>query len=267
MTNYKWNAEDYVTNSKSQQLWAKELIDKLNLKGNETVLDLGCGDGRITCEISTRLSSGKVIGIDSSSDMIKLASQRYPANQYNNLKFLIGDASNLQFNNEFNVVFSNATLHWIKEHIPVLKGIYNSLLPGGFALFQMGGKGNAEDILTVLSDLMRDNNWAKYFLDFNFSYGFYGPDVYKKWVEQTGFNVKRIELIPKDMVHKNSGELAGWIRTTWLPYTQRIPDILRDKFINELVDNYLLKIPYDDKGNIHIKMYRLEVEIQKPESI
>jgi trans-aconitate methyltransferase len=263
---YKWDAKDYEKQSKSQQLWAQELFGKLNLKGDESVLDIGCGDGKVTKEIASILTSGEIVGIDSSSEMIALAKHRFPNNKYKNIQFHVGDASKLAFEEEFNIVFSNATLHWIQDHRPVLKGIFNSLKKGGIALLQMGGKGNAEAILAVLERLLKTKMWCEYFRGFNFSYAFYSPNEYKKWICQIGFNERRIELIPKDMIHQSRGDLEGWIRTTWLPYTQRIPEDNRSIFIEQIIDTYLIESPPDEFGNIHVKMSRLEVEIEKPQS-
>jgi len=109
-----------MNNSGVQQKWARELIVKLDLKGNEAILDIGCGDGKITAEIAERLPDGYITGVDKSRDMIETARESFPKKKYNNLDFKKCDAEKLEFTEEFDIVFSNATLHWIKEHIPVL---------------------------------------------------------------------------------------------------------------------------------------------------
>ncbi|MEJ2544019.1 MAG: hypothetical protein P8Y99_08115, partial [Calditrichaceae bacterium] len=132
-------------------------------------------------------------------------------------------------------------------------------------LLQMGGKGNAADILAILDEMKLEDKWNSYFMDFEFPYGFHGIDEYKSWLSETGFLIKRVELIPKIMTHPNKDALEGWIRTTWLPYTQRIPETERDKFISDLADRYIQKQPTDSDGTIKIKMVRLEVEAEKPQ--
>ena len=128
------------------------------------------------------------------------------------------DAGQLAFQGQFDVVFSNATLHWIKDHRPVIAGIQKSLKPGGRVLLQMGGKGNAESILSILDEMMSENEWGQYFSDFIFSYGFYDPEEYMVWISEAGLNPVRIELIPKVMSYDKRDGLTGWVRTTWLPY-------------------------------------------------
>ena len=118
---YQWNAVDYAKSSSIQQQWARELIGKLKLKGSEKLLDIGSGDGKVSAEIASCLPNGSVVGIDSSEAMVALAQSKYSTDVFPNLRFQRGDASRLMFDNEFDVVFSNATLHWILDHKPVLQ--------------------------------------------------------------------------------------------------------------------------------------------------
>lgn len=263
MSKYKWDAKDYEKHSAFQQLWARELINKLSLTGTESVLDIGCGEGKITAEIASIVNDGRVTGIDNSPAMIKLAQKRYPASSYRNLSFMKMDASHLLFSEAFDVVFSNAALHWIKDHKPVILGIFNSLKTKGKILLQMGGKGNAQGILSVLDDIILLPKWAPYFSGFEFPYRFYGIEEYQMMLRESGFTIVRIELLPKEMIHKKKSELDGWIRTTWLPYTERVPAHKRRTFINHISSGYIAKNPPDTEGKIHIAMVRLEVEAIK----
>lgn len=260
---YRWDAEDYKRHSSTQHTWGKELISKLQLNGDERVLDIGCGDGKITAEIASLLPDGLIMGIDSSPEMIKLAEGNFPPDKFTNLSFKIKDARKLDFKNDFDVVFSNAALHWIIDHQPILKRIHRSLKSPGTILLQMGGKGNAAEILVIFDKLIKGNKWKQYFTDLSFPYGFYGPKDYKKWLEEADFQAIRVELIPKDMVHKGREDLSGWIRTTWLPYTNKIPETMRQEFIEDIMDKYIEKHPLNGEGLIHIKMVRLEVEAIK----
>jgi len=263
MNTYNWNAKDYERNSQAQQIWARELIEKLDLTGTEDVLDLGCGDGKVTAEIAESLSAGSVIGVDNSASMIELAEKHYPSALYQNLSFKVMDACDLSFDGCFDVVFSNAALHWVKNHEPVVEGLYKSLKLGGKILLQMGGKGNASNILSVLEDIQSNSEWQPYFENFEFPYGFLGIDEYKKLLTDSGFNVKRIELIPKDMKHDGKSGLEGWIRTTWLPYTEQVPEGIRDQFIEAISLKYIEREPVDSNGIVHVSMVRLEVEAEK----
>jgi trans-aconitate methyltransferase len=257
---YKWNAEDYKDNSPNQKKWALELLSKARIKGNESVLDIGCGDGEITALIAGKVSRGRVVGIDSSAEMIELARQRFPSKAHPNLSFILKDAREIGFDCEFNLIFSNACLHWVTDHFPVLHKIRQSLKPSGGILFQMGGKGNAEHIIEVMEHVIEQIEWRAFFKDFAFPYGFCSPDEYKEWLTKLGFTSIRAELVTKDMLHENEDKLAAWIRTTWLPYTQRIPEPLCEDFIRQVVKIHMRKYPADKDGCIHLEMKRLEVQ-------
>ena len=263
---YAWNAEDYAKHSSSQYEWAKELIPKLKLSGNETLLDIGCGDGKVTAMLAKCLPKGYTIGIDNSEDMINLARQTFPPDVYPNLSFQRMDARALTFQEKFDRIFSNATLHWIIDQQSVLHSVQRSLKGGGRLLFQMGGKGNAQDILSVLDEMLREEPWKKFFSDFNFPYGFYTPKDYTAWLLEAKLKPERAELLPKDMQLPGKEGLAGWVRTTWLPYTQKLPTKLRDTFIDEVVNTYLERHPLDKADTAHVRMVRLEVEASKPTS-
>ncbi len=261
----QWNPSDYRQNSSVQQAWARELIDKLQLQPTEHLLDIGCGDGKVTAEIAGLLPAGHVVGVDSSAEMIRFARLEFPTARCANLRFEVADARRLAFEAQFDVVFSNAALHWIVGHACVLEGISRALRPGGRILLQMGGRGNAAAILAVLDDMLATEKWHSTFgEDFAFPYGFYGPDDYAPWLADAGLVARRVQLIGKDMVHAGTQGLAGWIRTTWLPYTERVPAERRDAFVAEIIDRYLARRPLDADGNVHLEMVRLEVEAHKP---
>jgi trans-aconitate methyltransferase len=257
---YNWDAEDYARHSSAQQGWARELISTLNLQGDEAVLDIGCGDGKVTAELAQLLPDGEVLGIDNSAAMLALARKAFPWSRYPNLSFQERDARDLVCEQEFDLIFSNAALHWVQDHLPVLTGISRALKLGGRMLLQMAGKGNAASLCAVLDEITQTREWEQYFVDFAFPYGFYGPELYRVWLKEAGLHPVRVELIPKDMSYPDRAGLEGWVRTTWLPYTERVPVERRDAFITDLVDRYLAEHPQDSQGQIHVAMVRLEVE-------
>jgi trans-aconitate 2-methyltransferase len=262
---YQWNASDYAIHSSVQFQWAEELIGKLELHGDESVLDIGCGDGKVTARIAVHLPHGFVVGIDNSIDMIELAKRNFSKKKQPNLSFEPMDASDIQYVSRFDIAFSNAALHWVVDHRPVLDGVYKSLKTKGRILFQMGGKGNAEEVVEAFDLLIGMDPWRQYFSGFPFPYGFFTPREYRRFLIGAGFDPRRLELIPKDMLQKGREGLAGWIRTTWLPYVERVPAHLRETFVNETVESYLRTHPPDFEGLVHIRMIRLEIEAIKQE--
>jgi len=260
---FRWDAADYAKSSPAQKQWAWELIRKINLSGREHVLDIGCGDGTVTAAIAECVPGGSVLGIDRSPDMIRFAREEFPQDAYPNLSFAKGDAQALGFSGEFDLVFSNAALHGVYDHGPVLAGIARALASGGRMIVQMGGKGNAAQIYDALDALLAEPGWSRYFRGFSFRYGFFSPEEYRPWLEAAGLLPVRVELIPKEMVYLTRDGFCGWFRSTWLPYLERVPEARRSEFVEALADRLLALYPSDPDGSIHVKMMRLEVEARK----
>jgi trans-aconitate 2-methyltransferase len=255
---HKWDPSDYQKSSSAQYNWAMTLIADLLLDGDERILDIGCGDGRITAHLADLVPNGSVRGIDISPEMISFAARKYAGQT--NLSFQVGDASALHFIEEFDLVVSFACLHWIKDHLSVLKSVRQSLVPGGSFLMQCGGRGNAARILDLTGEVIKSAPWKEYFSGFSFPYHFYGPQEYEPWLAEAGLRSLRVELVAKDMIHLGQEGLEGIIRNTWLPYTERLPVHLRGKFVKEIAGRYLERYPLDEKGQAHVQMMRLEVE-------
>ncbi len=260
---YEWNAKDYSLSSAEQYKWAQELISKLVLKGNERILDIGCGDGKATADVAKQLPNGSILGIDNSEEMIHFAQKKFLVKRFPNLNFEVMDARYLSFKNEFDIVISNACLHWIIGHLSVLERIKESLKSSGKVLLQMAGRGSGRKIVKIMEENIKNEKWSEYFKDFSTPYGFYGPREYKDWLERVGLKAKQVKLVPKDMIHENIEGLRAWIRTTWLPYTEKIPKDSLQNFIDDVVSRYIDKYPPDRRGFFHIELIRLDVEAEK----
>ena len=291
-----WSAADYASNSVVQQTWARELIAKLKLRGDERILDVGCGDGKVTAEIARAVPRGLAVGVDASPQMIEFATYAF---ELPNLNFRVVDAREIkpdafvplspehhlirrrseamagqapaltplgrgEGNGSvfalFDVIFSNAALHWVDDHQAFLRGAASVLKPGGRLVVSCGGKGNAHDVFLALRPEMRLKRWREFFRKMEASYFFHSPEEYKKWLPRFGFKTRSIKLAPKDATYKGRDGLAAWLRTTWLPYTQRVPDAVREEFVNAVVERYVAKHPVDAKGLVHVRMVRLEID-------
>ena len=257
-----WDASDYVAHSAAQQVWARELIHKLRLRGGEDVLDIGCGDGRATALIAERLPEGSVLGVDSSPSMIAKAREQFPPDGHANLSFREMDATRLALPCVFDVAFSSAALHWMSDHEAVLRGVRAGLRPGGRLLFQMGGRGNVAEAQAVVAEVAARPRWRGRFKGFAPPHHFFGPEEYEAWLPAAGFAVTRLELFPRDMPHAGRAALLGWLRTTWFPYTDCLPAESRDAFIDEVATAYGAAHPPDESGVYHVRLVRLEVEAQ-----
>jgi trans-aconitate methyltransferase len=263
MKEANWNPKDYARNSSAQLVWARELISRMSFVGSEAVLDVGCGDGKISAEFARALPRGYVLGVDSSPEFIAHASVHYPKALFSSLQFEVMDARSLNTNRRFDLVFSNAAMHWVDDHPAFLRGAAKHLCIEGRLVLSCGGAGNASGIIAALEKVTSSSAWQRYFHGFHFPYYFYSPSDYSVWLPEANLTPVRCELVEKDMIHDSPEGLAGWFRTTWLPYTQQLPEELRTRFVNELVSQYLEDNPMDESGRTHVHMIRLEVEAVK----
>jgi trans-aconitate 2-methyltransferase len=260
-----WDAADYVAHSAAQQAWARELIAQLGLRGDERVLDIGCGDGRATALLAERLPHGSVLGVDSSPSMIAKAREQFPDGSRGpgpraNLSFALMDARALDLPPAFDVAFSTAALHWMSDHRAILRGVRAALVPGGRVFFEMGGRGNITEALAVVDEVLARPRWRGFFDGFAPPHHFFGPDDYEAWLPEAGFSVSRLRVFERDMTHAGRPAFLGWLRTTWSTYVQRVPPDLASAFVDEVADAYEAAHPPDADGVYHVRLVRLQVE-------
>jgi trans-aconitate methyltransferase len=258
-----WDAAAYAANSEIQLTWARELIARLNLQGHERVMDVGCGDGKITEEIAAQLPHGSVTGVDISPQMIDFARAHHPGGTTQNLHFQVMDARALQSSQPLDFVFSNAALHWVNDHEQFLRSAAAILKDGGRLVLSCGGKGNAHDVFLAMRPILRRQRWREFFRNLKMPYFFYPLANYQTWLARANFQVQRLEIVPIDTAYEGTTGFASWLRTTWLPYVQRVPAALRDEFIEAVIRSFVEKHPLDAAGNVHVRMVRLEIEAVK----
>jgi trans-aconitate methyltransferase len=255
-----WNPHDYAANSAAQLAWARELIAKLRLRGDERLLDVGSGDGKITAELARALPRGSIVGLDGSPEMLRFAREHFPAGQFPNLEFVRMDARAIRFDRLFDVVFSNATLHWVDDHPAFLRGAAACLKPGGRLVISCGGKGNAQEVFVALRATLRTKRWRAFFRNLAAPYFFHRPEDYEKWLPRSGFKPTLVRLANKDVHYPGRDGLRAWLRTTWLPYTQQVLAAEREEFIADVADRFLVRHPPDGNGELVIRMVRLEID-------
>jgi trans-aconitate methyltransferase/RimJ/RimL family protein N-acetyltransferase len=256
----EWDASDYARNSQGQFGWAMSNIAKLRVQQRDRILDVGCGDGKITAELAGRVPEGSVTGVDRSDAMIALARRSV---QLSNVVFRVLDAQALDFTEEFDAVFSNAAIHWMPDQFAVVQGIARALKPGGRMFLSMGGRGTAEIPRRVLGDLMRESKWAQFLAGTSSPHHFKGPEEYGPWLAQVFLRVHRIELVPKPMRLADVAALKGWLRTTWMTYTERIPESERVEFVQEWATLVAGGCTLANDGALMMPMVNLEIEAEK----
>lgn len=259
---YKWDAEKYEQSSLHQKKLAEEYLSGVTFRGNEKVLDIGCGDGKTAAFISSLLPSGHVTGIDYSPEMIDFASKNYPVSEYPNLSFRFLDAQNLDYSNEFDLIISFSCLHWVPNHDAVFKGIKASLKNGGRTFLQFGVKSEISPLYVASQIVFSSEIWIQYNKGAIYPFRFYELEEYKKIVDKSGLNPTRVEVVDKEMKYDSKDKLIAMFESVILPLTGNIPEKHRKELLDEMFKKLFLKFPLQ-KGKISVKLPRLEVEVEK----
>lgn len=240
----KWAAEDYGQTARFVADLAGGVFAWLDPKAGERILDLGCGDGALTADLVS--AGASVLGVDGSESMVEAAIAR-------GLDARLGDGQALEFNNEFDAVFSNAALHWMRDADAVISGVKQALKPGGRFVAEFGGHGNVAAIVTAMRAVAQrrggdENIAAPWF--------FPTPDEYRERLEAQGFTVKRIDLFPRPTLV--TAGMQAWLKTFRTPFfTQYGAD--QDAVLEE-VTALLAPVLCDTKGNWTADYVRLRVE-------
>jgi trans-aconitate methyltransferase len=195
--------------------------------------------------------------------MLRYARETFPARKFSNLEFVLMDARQIHFAEPFDIIFSNATLHWVDDHPAFLHGAAVCLKPGGRLVISCGGKGNAQDVFNAVRATLRTDRWRGFFRNLAAPYFFHRPEDYERWLPRFGFKPTLVRLANKEVQFTGSDGLAAWIRTTWLPYTQRVPPRQRDELIADVVQRFVAKHPADIMGKLTVRMVRLEIDALK----
>lgn len=202
---------------------AEDLIDLLDPRPGEHILDLGCGTGHLTSQIAER--GAEVIGLDASASMIAQARQNYPK-----LKFVLADARTFQLGCGFDAVFSNAALHWIPEPAPVVANVARALKTGGRFVLEMGAKGNIARIVEALTSVMEEAGYRA-------CNPWYFPSAaeYASVLERQGFEVEALWTIERwsKLEHPQRG-MCEWLEMFAGAWFEGVPANARGAVIAEI---------------------------------
>lgn len=259
MRTYEFNGEQYRHASKHQKEWGLQLISELQLRGDETILDLGCGDGVLTDQLSKLVEKGRVLGIDSSTGMILSAKKHIK----NNLQFMQLDMNDMNYADQFDVIFSNVALHWIKNHEHFLAKSFTALKINGRILWNFAANGNCSHFFEVVRSKMGENRYSKYFLDFEWPWFMPSKFDYQHLVEQAGFS--EIEVVEEnaDRYFPNTHEMTKWIdQPSLVPFMGCIPDGIKTVFRKEVIEDMLQKTQQQD-GTCFETFRRIKVKAVK----
>jgi len=234
---FEFSGKEYEKASAHQKSWGATLIAELDLRPNERVLDLGCGDGALTSEIAKLVPEGEAVGIDASRGMIEAA--RPKARE--NLRFMLMDINHLRFSAEFDVVFSNATLHWVKDHRRLYQNVCRSLRPGGRLRFNFAGDGNCSHFFKVIREAMVNDRFVDYFREFEWPWYMPRVDDYSRLVDSSGLLKVRVCGENADRYFADEEAMIRWVdQPSLVPFLTHVPEkskqVFRDFVVERMIE-------------------------------
>ncbi|CDR34113.1 class I SAM-dependent methyltransferase [Criblamydia sequanensis] len=246
-------AEDYLKNSALQWEWALDSLNRFDFDEEDQVLDVGCGDGKITALISSKVPRGLVVGLDISKQMIEKASSQF---KEANLAFTQGDAIDIPFKNQFDKLVSFLALHWVLDQNQALLSMKEALKENGKMLLVIPGK--AENNLASLSEkLAQSEKWAKFFPFFNKQRVYFTVAEYKELLSLAGLQIQSIQESESWTVFKDKDELIAWIKPL-VNFIDHLETENQEQFIDDIASEMLLNNP-PKNGVISIKHRKIEV--------
>jgi len=234
----EWNASEYARLSALQAAMAEEVLSLLDLGGVEKILDVGCGNGKTTTEIATRIPTGAVVGVDASAEMIAFAAAHCDATLHPNLRFAVADARHLPFKEEFDLVVSFNALHWIPEQEQALQSIRSALKPDGKAQLRLVPKGERKSLEDVIEETRLSQPWTDYFKSFHDPYLHLTPEQYGVLAERNGFRVLRTHTEAKAWDFQSRSAFLAFGSVTFIEWTQHLPEEKRLDFVKDVLDRY-----------------------------
>ena len=259
----EWDATKYAGLSSLQAAMAEEVLALLAIEGSERVLDVGCGDGKITAEIAARVPKGEVFGVDPSHEMIAFASSHFEPAKWPNLRFDVANARRLPFREEFDLIVSFNALHWVTEQGEALRSLRAAIKSDGLAQLRLVSSGERKSLEAVIEDTRLSSKWAHYFQDFKTPYLHLTPKQYSELAERNGWIVRSFRNSDKSWDFGSREVFFAFCEVTFVEWTRLLSEAKKSVFINEVLDSYqsVAADRADEKNNF--KFYQMDITMAR----
>lgn len=224
-----WNGKQYKNNSSPQELSAINIINAITFKNDDSILDIGCGDGKVTKQLCSLAPDGKIVGIDPSSSMISEANKTTYA--YSNLSFFEASAENFNIGIKFDYILSFNSLHWVKDKNKMFHNISKHLKPKGKFIFLTAGRKN-QNISSVFSSKQWRDKLERHGQKFQAG----DQDKIKRLLFDAGLFVEFFKSEYRSSYYKRNEDLVNWLMT-WVPYATGLDNEDSINFANEIAEN------------------------------
>jgi trans-aconitate 2-methyltransferase len=228
-----WDARTYHRLSDPHVAWAGPILDRLELDGGETVLDAGCGSGRVTGLLLERLPRGRVVAVDAAPSMVEQARAALPADRATVLQ---ADLTELRLGERVDAVFSCAVFHWILDHEALFRRLHDALRPGGRLVAQCGGEGNIDRFRGLAAEAAAEGPFAEHLGGWAGPWLYASPAATEERLRAAGFAAARCWLEPSPVVPPEPRE---YVRTVCLgPHMERLPEDLREPYLDAVMERW-----------------------------
>jgi trans-aconitate 2-methyltransferase len=225
-----WDAATYDRVSDPQLAWAREQLERLELRGDEVVLDAGCGSGRVTALLADLVPRGRVYAVDIAPSMAAHAREALG----DRATVLCQDLVELELPEPVDAIFSNATFHWIRDHDALFAALHRALAPGGQLVAQCGGRGNIDAFRTLADAIAGEEPFREYFVDWQRPWNYAGDSETAERLTRAGFGDVQTWLEPKSVT---PGDPRAFIQTVCLVrHLDPLPDELRGQFVDRVLE-------------------------------
>lgn len=226
----EWDAETYDAVSDPQFSWGMEVLERLELGGDEVALDAGCGSGRVAAELAKRLPRGRLIAVDGSEAMIAKARERLG----DEVTYIVTDLSELDLEEPVDLIFSTATFHWILDHERLFRRLRAVLRPGGRLIAQCGGEGNVAEHAAAIARVAVRPEFAAHLNQMTGMWNFAGPQETEERLRRAGFAEARCWLQRKPVQPERPLEFTSTV--TLGPLLALLPEELRRPFAEAVLE-------------------------------
>jgi trans-aconitate 2-methyltransferase len=244
-----WDAATYDRVSAPQVEWAERVLERLPLRGDETVLDAGCGSGRVTRMLLDRLPRGHIVAVDSAESMVAHARAALDPERATVFR---ADLTELRLHDPVDAAFSNAVFHWIRDHDALFARLYEALHPGGRLVAQCGGKGNVQRFHEAAWAVAAEEPYAEHFAGWRGPWNFADAEETAERLRTAGFADIETWLEPYPVTPPDP---TGFLRTVCLgPHLEQLPEALQSGYVDAVRDRCGSELDY----------VRLNIDAKKP---
>jgi len=248
-----WSGADYARHSSLQAAMADEVLSKLPLQGDEQLLDVGCGDGKLSARMAAQLPHGAVLGVDASADMVAFARREFGAAAWPNLRFEVVDARRLDFDARFDRVVSFNALHWVPQQSDALRGIRAALKPQGRAHLRLVTRAALTSLEEVAEAVRQEPPWAPHFAGFSDPYLRLDAQQYGELAASLGLRTITSHSDMKRWDFGSEEAFFGFCNAGFGAWTQALPEDRRSDFVRAVMQRYqaLIEAAFGERHCFH----------------